>query len=248
MKGPEDAVIARAIRLTRMKQGLSQRDLAELSETGIKTIYRIESGRSATERSLNKVCQALGITLEGLRALPQDAVDEAHPYRIHRKSQDLWFYLESRNRARPPQDEFDRIQDPAERRRLGTLGFVPMFVTLPSFFMPEGPEVVRSELYARIDASQNANPFLESFLRCTRGRLRCVIRGEELEMEEGEVVGCHTADIGWMEPATTELPVLLMVVSGDPVGVLPEGDLQGKRAVRVKDGEGVRDRRIGGPC
>lgn len=248
MESPANALIAHGIRLTRMKQGLSQRDLANLSATGIKTIYRIEAGQSATERSLNKVCQALGITLEGLRAVPQDAVDETHPFRIHRKAQDRWFYLESRHRTRPPEDEFERIQDPAERRRLGALGFVPMFVTLPTFFMPQGPEVVRSELYGRIEASQSANPFVESFLRCMQGRMRCVIRGVEMELGEGDIVGCHTADIGWMEPVGDELPVRLIVVSGDPVGVLTDGELQGKRAVRVKEGEGTRDRRIGGPC
>ena len=54
-------MIGEQIRMFRLKKGITQMELAEMIGTDSQSICRWEHNRSMTERSLNKVCDALGL-------------------------------------------------------------------------------------------------------------------------------------------------------------------------------------------
>lgn len=230
LEGSAKLAISRGIRLTRLMQGLSQKELADRSGVGLKTLYRVEAGESGTSATIRKICFALGVTPEQLRAVPANTVGDQMPYGVHYGGQEVWTYPETTRRGKPTGDEMVRIQDPKERLRLSQIGFIPLFFAGPRFIMPEGPEVLRVELYSRNEGQLNAHLYRECIVVGVRGRFRCQLGSDLLEIGPGDVLGTHVAEIQWFEPLSDqELPVLFTWVGGVRHGILPTEDLDGAR-------------------
>lgn len=56
-------MINEELKQARLSQGISLRELEKLSGVGFSHIRRIEAGADASTSTLNKICQALGVTL-----------------------------------------------------------------------------------------------------------------------------------------------------------------------------------------
>lgn len=56
-------MINEELKQARISQGISLRELEKLSGVGFSHIRRIEAGADASTSTLNKICQALGVTL-----------------------------------------------------------------------------------------------------------------------------------------------------------------------------------------
>jgi len=53
-------------------QGLTIEEVAARADVSIQTVYRINRGQHVSLKSLRRVCQALGITIEQYKALDKD--------------------------------------------------------------------------------------------------------------------------------------------------------------------------------
>jgi len=237
----EDAIdwarIGRNIRQARIIRGHSQEEFAAMAKLSITTLFHIEKGRPISRTSLIKVSAALQESLDSLKLRNRVALADEADCRIFRRSQGLWT-VELETRAKVPEDDLRRIQDPSERLRLGRLGLVIGFFCTTNFIMPDGPGVVFIELYRRLQDQFNAIIYRDCLLTCTRGRARVGIGDTVVEMDEGDVVGYHSKDLTWMEPAEPVgqdgLPTILTWTGAVRLGGRPIADTSNKRVRRRK--------------
>lgn len=104
-----------------------------------------------------------------------------------------------------PEDNQRLVQDPRERMRLGRLGLAPVFISYPRLIMPDGPGATLIELYGRYEDDLNSYVYRDCIMYCQRGGVRLDVRGEVVELNEGDFVGFASRDLVWMEPVTADL-------------------------------------------
>jgi len=228
--------IGRNVRQARIIRGRSQEDFAAHSRVSVTTLYQVERGQAISQRSLLKICAALGESPGSIRTRDRIILNSDLDCLVFRAAECLWT-VELEVRAKVPEDDLRRIQDPRERLRLGRLGLVIAFFSTPNFIMPEGPGVVFIELYRRFADDFNSIIYRDCLLTCTQGRARVMVGETVVEMEEGDVMGARSKDYRWMEPidpvGADGHPVILTWMGGVRVGSSP-GDKRRARRRKVQ--------------
>ena len=213
--GPDRALIGKRVRDFRIQKGLTQAELAARSGISIVTLYQVERGGPTRASSIDKICrQGLQTPLHSLLAVQVKMRDEA--FLVYRADEAEWRATSDRRR-RVPEDNLLRIQDPAERRRQGRLGFVAAFVNNPNLVMPDGPGTLFFEIHDRFEGPINQGVFRDCKLHLQAGRLRCRISEETLELGPGDILACRDESIRWIEPLvslTPDEPVPLLLWMG----------------------------------
>lgn len=236
-------IIGRGLRATRLMREVSQEELAKVTGISVKTISRIETGKGATWNTLDKICRAFCITPAQFLAMPGHAIGINSDYGVHRREDALWVYPLTPRKTKVPEDEFLRVQDAQERRRLGILGIIPMFVNRMEFLMPAGPGMTEAELYSRLSGAFNSRFYRGGIVTCMHGTLRMGIAGEVVEIEEGDMLGHDPRFMEWMEPSPNmtedQLPVRLLWLGGARIGRMPKEMFSGKRVSHYKSKSGA---------
>lgn len=192
-------LIGERIRRLRIRQGLTQAALAERSGVTVSTVYHAEKGASIRIGSVRKLCRGLNTSFDGL--LQSQAANELaeRSHVLYHASNAEW-YAPIDNRRAIPTDNALRLRDPAERHRLGHLGFVPVVFNNPHLIMEEGPGTVFIEVYGRYEQPINSRVFRDAKLYCQSGAVRCQIGDDEVTLETGDMIGYRSADLRWIEP------------------------------------------------
>lgn len=214
------SLIGRNLRRFRNLRGKSQAEIAELAGISIRTLFRIENGSIVRLGTLNRICDALGCDLAEIstsqRLIQSKKTDEL--YLLHPREKTVW-YADGDLRRMKPSDSQTLIQNEAERHRLGSLGFVSMFVTSPSFTLTYGPGVALFELYGKHSTTY---PFLyrDLLFVCLRGEVLFTIESEVVRVRAGEAITPGPYSVSY-EPATPvgphDLAPLLLHIGGERV-------------------------------
>lgn len=196
----ERLLLGHRLQTLRINRGLTQAETARRAGVSAKTLYHLERGEPVRADSVLRICRGLETWPSGLlQDLEQERPPE-RPFLLHRAADAEWHAPEDRRRA-VPEDNAARLRDPAERRRLGGLGFVDCFVSNPNLVMPEGPGTLYFELHRRSEGDINALLFRDSKILCVAGHIRLDIGGDAVELGPGDMVGYRSADLRWGEPA-----------------------------------------------
>lgn len=179
------ADVGRNLQEVRLRRGLSQAETAAKANVSERTLRRLESGQSVRPGTLAQVCEALGWNATeattSVRFL-HGREDPRTAYRLHRPEDTFWYTTDDR-RKKVPEDDLLRIQDPAERHRLGHLGLVDMFVGTLRFSIPDGPGIAFFEVYGPV--LFGGGTYRELFLYCLRGELTFTVARESVRVTEG---------------------------------------------------------------
>lgn len=188
------------IRRGRGLQGYTQAELAQRAGVTITTLYRAEQGLPLRKSSIDKIASALDMTLDELLQEKPVMDVTAHACVLHRGSSNVWFAPIDR-RKNVPEDNAELVRSPQERRRLGSLGLTPIFISYPRLVMPDGPGATLIEVYGRYPDGINPDIYRDCMIHCLRGAIRLQILDEVVELEEGDFIGFATTNLRWMEPA-----------------------------------------------
>jgi transcriptional regulator with XRE-family HTH domain len=177
------AEIGQNLQEVRLRRGLSQAETAAKANVSERTLRRLESGQAVRPGTLSQVCEALGWNaVEATTSVRFLRREDAAAYRLHRPEDTFWYTTDDR-RKKVPEDDLLRIQDPAERHRLGHLGLVDMFVGTLRFSIPDGPGIAFFEVYGPV--LFGGGTYRELFLYCLRGDLTFTVAGETVRVAEG---------------------------------------------------------------
>lgn len=212
----------------RIGQGISQEELAQRAGVSVVTVYNVERCVPVSRRTLLKVCEGLNEPLDSLRTRSQSILTEERDFMVFRREAAAWIVF-GETRTWVPVDDVARIQNADERLRLGRLGFVPLFAHTTNFIMPEGPGMVKIELYGRYADTFNATVYRECVIEGVEGRMRMQAGESIVEIGPGDVIGYRSRELRWIEPVEgEELPVRLTwtgaVRVGSPVREVGSGE------------------------
>lgn len=227
-----------------MMRGLSQEELARRSGVAVKTIYRGELGAPMRTGTFAKICKALDSTMEQLKVGTLQSVSGNVKFGFHPADREFWIYSRATRRTNTPDDELERIQNPEERKRLGLTGLVPTFGTVMDFIMPQGPGLLKIELYGKFMERLNDAIYREGIFMPIQGRVRIGILEDVVELGPGDMMGYHTKDLQFIEPAPEmrpeDLPVVIHWVGGVRIGAIPtigKGERVSQRRRRLSEAE-----------
>jgi transcriptional regulator with XRE-family HTH domain len=194
------AQVGRNLQELRTRRGFSQAEVAAKAKISERTLRRAEAGFPVRDETIVRICEALTWSFEeattSVRYL--QARDEATPFRVHAPQDTVWYATEDRRKMRPD-DDHQRIQDPAERHRLGSLGLVAMFIGTLQFSMPEGPGIAFFEVYGPVQFGGHQASYHELFLYCLRGEVTFTVAGRRIRVVEGGALNVGTDRVG-LEP------------------------------------------------
>jgi transcriptional regulator with XRE-family HTH domain len=214
-------LFARNMRGLRRLQRITQTELAKRAGVALTTVYSAEKGLRLRIGTLRKIAEGLSSSFDSLafRKLKIKTSDQL--YVLHQAHETIWFGQDDRRRQ-TPEDNLERIQDPAERSRLGHVGLVAGFATLPSFVMMKGPGLTLMELFGGWNGPLNAGVYRDSVLYCLRGPVIVTIREEKVRIAQGESIGYSSIDLTRLEPelplSPKDPPALLLWVGADRIG------------------------------
>lgn len=229
------------VRQGRIMRGYSQEEFATNAGVALSTVYHAEKGMPISRRSLSKICAALDESFDSIRTRKRRLLTNDIDYLLYQGGSSPWTGdLDSRKNV--PDDNFQRVQDPQERMRLGRLGLVKVFLSTTNFVMPQGPGLTFIELFDRIDEPINSVIYRDCLITCTAGAARLSINGKVVELGVGDYIGYRSKELDWIEPITPngseDLPACLTWIGAVRVGRLPE-DISASDRVRRK-GRGER--------
>jgi transcriptional regulator with XRE-family HTH domain len=215
------SLIAENIRLLRQMQNMTQADLARLSGVTEVTIYHAEKGQPVSTRTLKKIAAGMDSRLSAICTDKRLVPDDDQPYVLHREENRVWSVLGDRRRK--DRTEGTRTEmDASERRRIATLGFVAGFMHTTQFVMPEGPGLVFIELYSPFEGLFNHTVYNDVVLLCLEGEARVTIKGETLQLAQGDAIGFNAKHLTALEPGpglnVDDLPVRLLWVGANRLG------------------------------
>ncbi|MGV3614574.1 MAG: helix-turn-helix domain-containing protein [Fimbriimonas sp.] len=220
---PDDdpAVAARNIRIMRTTQGLTQKELAARAGISEVTLYYAESGRRIRPATFKKIAAALDQNQDELRLKRLRILTEEGDFVVHRHANLVWYRRDDRRKV-VPEDSPARIQDEAERQRLGRLGLVPMFYATPTFVMADGPGITFVELYEDYKGV-NSRLYKNAIVYCMRGQVRIGLGDQRTVLTEGDAFGYNSDEeemvMGPAHPITeSELPPLVMWIGANRKG------------------------------
>jgi transcriptional regulator with XRE-family HTH domain len=144
---PFDSLLfGRNARGLRVLQRLTQGELAKRSGVSLTTVYSAEKGVRLRTSTLKKIAEGLNTNFDSLAYRTLKIKDSERAHVMHSMEETIWFG-ETDQRRQIPADNHERIQDPAERMRLGRVGLVPSFRVNPdrvvwqTAWHPEPPRV-----------------------------------------------------------------------------------------------------------
>ena len=217
------SLIAYNVRCMRMAHNLTQSELATLAAVDKATVHRVEAGKRAHLRTLEKIGVALREPVSFLNSvLPYGRPEGVRELFVHRHEELTWFAIGDRRRH-VPTDSQSRIQSQEERLRLGQLGLVPWFQAY-TFAMPNGPGMSCSEIYAPVDFGPNET-YEDCIAFCVRGELLFTVREETRLLSPGDGIGYRAEEPASTRPATPvlpgDLPPLLWFITANRKGHVP---------------------------
>lgn len=173
------------IRKLRESRGLTIRQLAERVGISKNTLLRLEQGEPIAEKIFVRIC-------DGLQTVPPNLLvaDEEwnRPYRVHRTSDNSWRIAFRRERAPSIYQDWEPIDEAAERQRIGNLGFVSGFLQSHHCSLRDGLiQAAVLELYG----DQEKPGFRhsgEEYVLCLEGKIRITIGKDEVILEPGDAV------------------------------------------------------------
>ncbi len=169
--------------MTRRKQfGWTLEQLAKRSGVSRFTIQRMEKGVPCSYPAIRKVRSALQFFSEQLTRSEQPFKN----FFLSRSGSSRWMVSRPVNRRGQQMMSKDLIyvDDPAERRRLGAIGFQKFFTCLPKSEVPTGVMCHGlMELYDRTPFDQH---FGEEMVYCLEGRVEMFVEDESCILEEGD--------------------------------------------------------------
>jgi len=211
------SLVGENVLLLRQMQKLTQVQLAERAGLSVATLNNAERGQRLSLRTLKKIASGLNADLSGLcydrRPIPE--VDRA--FVLHRASDKIWSTMGDK-RPEVRSEEKDSVRDPAEQKRIASVGFVAGFMHTTSFVMPDGPGVVFIDLYQLLAGNINGAVYKDALLFCVEGEARVGVRNESVVLSEGDVIGFCPKDMTFMEPTSQTLPVRLIWIGANRLG------------------------------
>ncbi|MFN3728193.1 MAG: helix-turn-helix domain-containing protein [Fimbriimonadaceae bacterium] len=206
-------VFGENVRAERVLRGWSMERLAQESNVSLDTIFRIEHANPSTMRIRKKVADALETTY---RRLTLRSRSIGPGYAIHRHLDDRWVVLWDSRPFPAPEDEEERIQRLAERRRLGRLGFVQHFVQLMNCRLDRGKLVAGViEVYGPGELSTYVAG--EVFVTVLEGNVLVQYGEDRFELIAGEAatIRCGLEEFGFAPAEPEASPARLLYVRLD---------------------------------
>lgn len=203
----------RRIREARQKFGLSLTELSEIAGVARYTLIRVEQGKPSLPETMRKIRKALHLFPDQLvRPYPEG------PFAVHRASDTRWSVSYSKATYQKHLDEGNpyHVNDEAERRRLGQLGFQPFFTAVLDSELPNG--VAGQALMEFHRPSWIDRHFGEEFVYCLRGSMTITVDGVPCLLEPGDAMS-FDATLPHQYAPTHEVgpgdepPQILLVVS-----------------------------------
>jgi transcriptional regulator with XRE-family HTH domain len=208
-------------------RGWSIEVLAKRAGVAPHTVLRIEHGLPSTASKRARLAAALDTVAARLEAEPQLSRQDAA---VHSKKDDRWMSLLD-YRANKPEDDDLRIQEQAERQRLGLLGFVPQFVRVLHCRLPKGKLVAGVlELHGSLVPSQYLGG--EIFAYGLKGDSVLHFGEEQLSLDEGQAVTFDCTTPFYFAPKQGDGPNLVLYVRLDEIE--PIQARKPKRGLRVE--------------
>jgi transcriptional regulator with XRE-family HTH domain len=174
--------IGQRIRLRRKALGLSTRELAERAGVARYTVVRLERGCACNLATLQKIRKPLRLFTDQMtRPLPKGT-----PFVVHRTAKTKWTISVSKLEYQRPLNDDDpiHVNDEAERKRLGDLGFQPFYTAILDSEIPGGmmmPAIMELHQPSWIDRHYG-----EELVYCLRGRVRITVDDEPCDLEPGD--------------------------------------------------------------
>ena len=204
------ATIGLRIRERRLKFGMSVQDLAHRAGVARYTVIRVEKGKPCTRVTLQKIRRALRLFTDQMtRPI------ETGPFAVHRAEDTHWSISvpKAEYQQRVVDDDPLHVDDPAERKRLGTLGFQPFFTAIFGSEIAGG--VAGHALMELYQPSWVDRHYGEEFVYCLRGRATIVVEDVPCALEEGDSMSFDaTRSHQYLPggPASPEGPAALILI------------------------------------
>ena len=176
--------IGKRIRERRLQFGWSTQKLAETAGVARYTVVRIESGTVSRKETLQKIRHALRLwTAQMTRPFP-DSTD----FGVHRFEDQHWAVSlkKSQYQKHIIGDNSNFEDDPAERRRLGDLGFQPFFTSIFTSNLPFG--MTEHALMEIHQPSWVDSHYGEEFIYCLRGGVTITVNGQRTDLRPGDAI------------------------------------------------------------
>jgi transcriptional regulator with XRE-family HTH domain len=177
-------IVGPRVRQLRVNRGLTIRSLADRVKISKNTVLRLEQGLPIAESALHRICDSLQTVLPNLlEPIPSEDDIKVKVYRAGSNEHRIAF---RRTSAPKRYVDFEVIDDPAERLRIGSLGFVSGFVETHGSTLPGGRlQAAIMELWG--DQEQPGFRHSgEEFVYCMEGQLRLTVAGEAFLLYPGD--------------------------------------------------------------
>lgn len=201
------ATVGARIQRLRLQQTLSVRDLAEKAGVDKNTVLRVEKGLPVSGRTLDRVCDALGVYVSRL-LLPEPG--EGETVMLHRRDTETWWPYPGMGDPFP--DEPGGVPTPKGTGIAAGGEVVSMESRL------ERGKLRSSLIRLWEETTPNAHPG-EEFVFCVSGRASLRVAGREYRLAEGDAATFYCAEPHTYAPTPDatpgELPVLLLAVWHD---------------------------------
>jgi len=213
--------IGARVREGRRKFGMSVQDLADRAGVARYTVIRLEAGQTCRPETVQKIRKALHLFTDQLtRPI------ETGPFAVHRSQDTHWTVSipKAEYQQRVMDDDPIHVDDPAERSRLGSLGFQPFFTAVLGSGIAGG--VAGHAFMELYRPSWVDRHFGEEFVYCLRGSVTITVDSVPCLLNEGDSMSFDAtlphqyAPIS--EVSQTEIaPLILVVVSRRPGESVP---------------------------
>ncbi len=208
--------VGRRIKERRLKFGLSTERLAEKAGVARYTLIRIEQGKQSTPASLEKIRRALHLFTDQMTRPFADGA-----FSVHRSHETRWNVSIPKKEYQKRIQDDDRIHvdDPDERRRLGSLGFQPFFTAILNSELTSG--VASQALMELHRPSWVDRHFGEEFVYCLRGDVTITVDDVPCTLHEGDAMSFDATLPHQYAPANAvgpddPVPLILLTVSLRP--------------------------------
>ncbi len=177
----EFATIGARVRERRRKFGMSAQTLADRAGVARYTVIRLEEGKPCRPETLSKIRKALRLFSDQMTR-----PFETGPFAVHRARDTHWSVgvPKAEYQRRIVDDDPVHVDDPAERARLGSLGFQPFFTAVLGSEIAGG--VGHPALMEFYRPSWIDRHFGEEFVYCLSGAITITVDGVPCLLEEGD--------------------------------------------------------------
>jgi transcriptional regulator with XRE-family HTH domain len=217
------ALISHNVRCNRMAQNKTQAELAALADVSRSTLRRLESRSPIHLRNLEKICAALGRSVEVISAaMPYGEWTNQDAVYVRRKAALIWHTSGDRRRKKPEDNE-RLLQSSEERLRLARLGMVSFFEAF-TVSLPYGPSGSIREVCTRLELAPN-DTYAECILYCLRGDALVRVGEADFSIAEGDSIGFSMQGAASIEPArpidANGFPPVVLFLLANRLGHVP---------------------------